>query len=500
MEPPSFNLVRAILTSQTFRSQNVDQQQRTLDEIIATGEITGQDVFKLILEVQQQEARGNKTQNIKASDDQLNSLMGKGPNEKLSDRTKISLGRLYQYLANNYPDMELMETSDNGDCYYDAFSKSISLILGRIITIEDLRNMVSDYVNNPANDLSKVMRILKDNFNEFKNYVHEDYQMAKANGRNPVWGNTQIDGEILCRYFFNLNLREISEGFFDEGLKLQDGLAVETNRVAGDVFYQWASLPETRLNTVFIGNIPNHYLAIIPREGENILLAPNQPYIRKFQTYLAPTKPASLIRTPAEMSAGQNKFSPSKPFSLSSSGSLSAGSVQEEQEEWTEDDVIEFCDDWLEGTNLNDEESLALFLQYAQENGLNTTTNNNNDVNYLCGVFNQRRKDNKARKEAEAKRKGELIRQQTRQLESQAKQAEQQADQKKYAEIKRLEDVTTFYHELLGQAHNYLGAYYNQTYPQYVETLKRLYETELKYPSADYKTLWLKTIKSSFQY
>jgi len=297
-------------------------------------------------------------------------------------------------------------------------------------------------------------------------------------------------------------LREISEGFFDEGLKLQEGLAIESNRIAGDVLYQWKtenqSLPETRLNTVFIGNIPNHYLAIIPREGENILLAPNQPYIRKFQTYLVPTKPASLIRTPAEMSAGQNKFSPSKPFSLSSSGSLSAGSVQEEQEEWTEEDVIEFCDDWLEGSNRNDQESVSLFLQYAQENGLNTT--NTRDVNYLCGVFNKRRQEAKARKEAEAKRKGELIREQTRQLELQARQAEQQADQKKYAEIKRLEDVTRFYHELLGQAHSYLGAYYNQTYPQYVETLKRLYETELKYPSADYKALWLKTIKSSFQY
>ena len=50
MEKPSFDLVRQILTSQRFRAQTTDQQQATLDEIVATGEITREEIFNLITE------------------------------------------------------------------------------------------------------------------------------------------------------------------------------------------------------------------------------------------------------------------------------------------------------------------------------------------------------------------------------------------------------------------------------------------------------------------
>ena len=50
MEKPSFDLIRQILRSPLFLSQSLDEQQATLDQIISTGEITREEVFKLISE------------------------------------------------------------------------------------------------------------------------------------------------------------------------------------------------------------------------------------------------------------------------------------------------------------------------------------------------------------------------------------------------------------------------------------------------------------------
>lgn len=50
MENDAFKLVKQILKSSLFLTQTTDQQQATLDEIIATGEITKEEVFKLINE------------------------------------------------------------------------------------------------------------------------------------------------------------------------------------------------------------------------------------------------------------------------------------------------------------------------------------------------------------------------------------------------------------------------------------------------------------------
>jgi len=463
MEPQSFALVRTILKSPLFRSQNLQQQKQTLDQIIATGEISTENVFKLIMEVQREEEVQQQTvrqqspikQVVKKLNDQeLNDLMGKPSNTTLSNRSKISLERLYEYLANNYPDMQLMATVDNGDCYYDAFAKSVSIILGRIVTIQDLRAMVSDYVNDPNNDLTKIKRLLKNNFMEFVNYVHEDYNLAKANNRYPVWGNTQIDGEILCKYYFNLNLREISEGFLDESLSLEQGLAVETNRVAGDVFYPWGESPETRQNTVFIGNIPAHYLAIVPKNKGN--LQPNQPYIRKYQSSIVVNPiPMSPIRTSEEMFVDKQSFSPNPRYSAEES--------EDEQEEWTEEDAIVFCDAWLEGSNRTDNESIGDFLQYLVQNDFNI--NNIQNITDLCNIFNKRRMEAKTRKEAEAKRKADVIREQLRQQELQTKQKEEEKRKQQADESKRIEELNRVYQDYLQQAQGYLRGYYEQSFP-----------------------------------
>src|ERR1019366_8548942 len=95
--------------------------------------------------------------------------------------------------------------------------------------------------------------------------------------RYPIWGNTQIDGELVAG-LYNVNLREISEGYFNEGLTIPEGLERDDNRVSGDNLYNWGPSPETRNNTVFIGNIPGHYLAIVPKISK--VLGPNEPYRR----------------------------------------------------------------------------------------------------------------------------------------------------------------------------------------------------------------------------
>jgi hypothetical protein len=65
-------------------------------------------------------------------------------------------------------------------------------------------------------------------------------------------------------------------------------------------------------------------------------------------------------------------------------------------------------------------------------------------------------------------------------------------------ETRRIQEVTMAYNELLGKAGSFLGAYYKESFPAFKSTLDSLYQTELKYPSSDYKTKWINTIKSSF--
>jgi hypothetical protein len=55
MEKSSFGLVRQILTSPLFLAQPTDQQVTILNQIIATGEITQQELFELINEAREQE-------------------------------------------------------------------------------------------------------------------------------------------------------------------------------------------------------------------------------------------------------------------------------------------------------------------------------------------------------------------------------------------------------------------------------------------------------------
>jgi hypothetical protein len=52
MEKPATDLVRQILRSPLFLTKSTDEQQATLDQILATGEITREDLFNLIVEEQ----------------------------------------------------------------------------------------------------------------------------------------------------------------------------------------------------------------------------------------------------------------------------------------------------------------------------------------------------------------------------------------------------------------------------------------------------------------
>jgi hypothetical protein len=191
-------------------------------------------------------------------------LLGKTPDSLVSDRSLLSVRRLIADLRVNYPGLILSKTADNGDCYYDAFAQSLSEVLRTKITLQDLRKIAFEYINNPKSNpkiIERAKKILKENFEEYANFVRYDMKTSREKGRYPVWGNTQVDGWIFMEYF-DVKIREISEGFIDESLKMPK-LASSKNRVYGDVLYTGETSKSKDSPVVLIANIPNHYLAIL---------------------------------------------------------------------------------------------------------------------------------------------------------------------------------------------------------------------------------------------
>lgn len=196
------------------------------------------------------------------SDDYIIELLGKKSKSQVSNRSLIATRRIIADLRKNYPGLKLVKTADNGDCYYDAAAQGLSEIFGKVYTVKQLRQLSSSFINDPLSDKSILERIQKfykgKVLNEFKNFVHEDATMSLENKRFPVWGNTQADGLIFMTSL-GVRIREISEGYMDEGLKMP-ALADPDNRIYGDVLHGNKNMDSPVL---IIANIPGHYFAVL---------------------------------------------------------------------------------------------------------------------------------------------------------------------------------------------------------------------------------------------
>lgn len=203
-------------------------------------------------------------------------LIGKADPKLVSERSILTTTRLIADLRQNYPGLTLAKTIDNGDCFYDAVAQSLNeLFAGQpLFSVLSLRKLSSDFVNNPANENDPVMQRIKkvlkkpQDLQEYKNYVHEDASLAASNDRYPVWGNSQVDGHIYMKVL-GVNIRELSEGFLDEGAK---GAALQDpdNRIFGDILHRDPSFTPTFRPTAIIANIPGHYFAVLGQLSNSI--------------------------------------------------------------------------------------------------------------------------------------------------------------------------------------------------------------------------------------
>lgn len=112
---------------------------------------------------------------------------------------------------------------DNGDCFWDSFAKGLSAILGREVTIKELREQVSQEVQRldqgPEEDnwVKKFMETdLMDVYEDYRDQVAFtcDEILEKGKG-SPVWGTEKRDGVILC-HLYKVNLKVYSVGCMDD--------------------------------------------------------------------------------------------------------------------------------------------------------------------------------------------------------------------------------------------------------------------------------------------
>ncbi len=184
---------------------------------------------------------------------EIQALFGGKPLKQISERSRLATRRLNEVVHKLSPSMKLSKTEDTGDCFYDAFAQGLSAILGKTVTFQELRTIIKNHIDSGA-DVSWAKKKVPD-FNEWVQKVGLDSRTVI-----PVWGVTAVDGRILCEHF-KVNLREISETYFDESPG--EGLEKDENRIQSDDTYGWPY--EESRKTVVIGNIPGHYFAVIPQ-------------------------------------------------------------------------------------------------------------------------------------------------------------------------------------------------------------------------------------------
>lgn len=114
---------------------------------------------------------------------------------------------------------------NNGDCFWDAFAQRLSVILRQPITVQELRQKVSCYVqqlDKGPDEENWVKRMIKkeyapmDTYENYRDRVAYDADEAlRRELPSAIWGQEKRDGVILCR-LYQVNLKVYEVGYFDD--------------------------------------------------------------------------------------------------------------------------------------------------------------------------------------------------------------------------------------------------------------------------------------------
>jgi hypothetical protein len=158
----------------------------------------------------------------------------------------------------------IVETPNNGDCFYAAFAAALNESLSKKYTALEMRKIVSEEINklnkdNPNNWVKQYLDHEYGNIDSYEDYltsISDDFEQSlKKNNRAPIWGKEVIDGVILCRHFnVNLHVTEIIP-ITDEVPKSVDDF------VPGDNTYPHN---EKYAKEIKIALYSGHFLGLIP--------------------------------------------------------------------------------------------------------------------------------------------------------------------------------------------------------------------------------------------
>lgn len=183
----------------------------------------------------------------------------KNKGEGVSERTYYSLVILRNKIKEIMPDHELRYTQDDGNCFWDAFAQSLSSVLSKKFTINDLRRAVHQYVQEA--DVTKEEELRKkyagpETFEEWKEQLLHD----GSNGELPSWGSVELEGEILGK-IYHVNIWKLEAGPYSDEVDFTDA----NNFWYGD---DQILISSDFNNHVRIALYPGHFLAILPKPPE----------------------------------------------------------------------------------------------------------------------------------------------------------------------------------------------------------------------------------------
>lgn len=187
------------------------------------------------------------------------------PVKHVSTCTRLCREKLTHMLEDR--NQKIVETPDDGDCFYGAFAAGISHHIGKEVSLQEIRQIVSNELKkldaeNPDNWVKKAFENRHgeiDTYESYLNYIHEDTATSLKNGRYPIWGKEAIDGLLLCQYYkVNLSVLEmVPMTDFPEALEdIADGdsdyPSNETKRFEA---------------TIHMAIYPGHFLGVIPAKA-----------------------------------------------------------------------------------------------------------------------------------------------------------------------------------------------------------------------------------------
>lgn len=123
--------------------------------------------------------------------------LGRTSPENLSDQSKF----MKEYLTKTLVEQGyvILETLDHGDCFYDAVAQTLSIILGEIITIKDVRATCFQYIDDlhKRDEDNSVKQALAggcdDSYDIFRKNIQYTKEELDENGKGaPVWGDSTV--------------------------------------------------------------------------------------------------------------------------------------------------------------------------------------------------------------------------------------------------------------------------------------------------------------------